>query len=179
MPTKNNPPAISGQGENVIDFYAHMLREGRAPPLDDLLALAPPEPLGPPEDGAAQWPARVLRTRAQFPGYQPGYWYREALKYGDARSPLAKAEHAMPAAGAPLSEFVKKRLQHARALWSAEVGARKTLKQFVDWLRDHVDGKTLVAPLWPDNPGWAEALQILRLSFGLPRFPATKPRRAG
>ena len=84
---------------------------------------------------------------------------------------------SLPSDGAPLSEYVRARISHAKALWSRDVSTKQTRLQFVDWLRDHIDGKTWIAPLWPYGEGWSEALQLLRLSCGLPRHPATKLRR--
>jgi hypothetical protein len=165
------------------DLVLQMLRQGRSPRLDRLLALSPDEPLAeldPDESGKMKrvrgvgWTVvpRTLRksdwTLAEkYPGLQLSYSKLEQMKYGDT-----------PPDGAPLSEFVRARISHAKALWSRDVLAKHTKLQFRDWLRLHIDGQTWIDPLWPDWPGWSEALQVLRIAYGLPRFAPTKTRRA-
>jgi len=166
--------------QQAHDFFAVPLRDKRVPPLVAVLMrealTSPPRPLGPPEglicksNGAfakrKSWPNSVHKLREQYSGYQPGYETREAMKYGD-----------MPDENAPLSAFVFKRLDHGRAVWSAEIDTKRTRRQFDEWLPLHLDFQTLVTPLWPDgapgggsNDGWALSLQFLRLACGLPRF---------
>jgi hypothetical protein len=91
----------------------------------------------------------------------------------------------MPMPGAPLREFVRVRISHAKALWSRDVQSKDTTLQFREWLRLHVSGGTWIAPLWPDevwpDGGWADwsrFLQILRIAYGFPRFARTKPEGA-
>jgi hypothetical protein len=168
MPTNNSLPPDGEQH----DFYAAMLAARRSPTLDTLLQLATPEPLGPPEGEICtpsglvkireRWPKSVLVLTKKYPGYQPGYRKCEELKYGKN-----------PGVGAPLSEFVAARLRHGLALWSRAIGANWTKLQFTDWLALHVDWQTETPPLWPDDPGWREALELLRLAYGLPRLPPT------
>jgi hypothetical protein len=78
-----------------------------------------------------------------------------------------------PTDDAPLRDFVRARISHAKALWSRDVEGNWTSLQFSDWLRLHVDGKTWMPPLWPDLPGWSAALQVLRVACDLPRFAPT------
>jgi hypothetical protein len=172
MYTKNTPPAARGQAQ--IDFLEHMLHNSKAPTLDKLLALAPDEPLGPPEGllmvqkrgvgwtvGHRQrWPKSVLATtRAKFPGYQPGHWFRENMKYGRC-----------PREGASLCQMVTVMLNHAKAKWSGEIDGRKTRLQFKEWLPRYLDNETLC---WCGAPGLDAAREILRIACRLSRFSPT------
>lgn len=174
--TNNTRP----KGAETQDFIAAMLRTKRVPPLHAVLtfedAVAPPPPLGPPEglicrsNGTfatrKRWPDSVHKLAEKFPGYQPGHDMRERMKYDD-----------MPDKDTPLMDYVLKRLNHARAVWSAKIDAKPTRLQFDEWLPLHLDFQTLVTPLWPDgyqgpNDGWALSFQFLRLACELPRYPA-------
>jgi hypothetical protein len=176
--TTNHDGASQG-----TDPLLQMLHEGRAPSLDWLFALSPNEPLAEldPEESEKMKPVRgvgwtvVPRTlrksdwalAEKFPGLQLSYRKLEHMKYGDT-----------PPDGAPLSDFVRARISHAKALWSRDVLAKHTKLQFRGWLRLHIDGQIWIDPLWPDWPGWSEALQVLRIAYGLPRFAPTKTRGA-
>jgi hypothetical protein len=175
MRPPNTPPPGSGQPDDFLDA---MLREGRTPTLDVLLALAPDEPLGPPEGFIYRqkrgsgwvlserqcWSKAVHAFRDKFPGYQPGYRFREEMKFG--RAPLSDA---------PLSAWVATLITHAKAKWSGVVEAKRTRLQFRDWLPEYLDHDMLC---WRGGPGLDEANQILRIACGLPRFRRTS-RRAG
>lgn len=159
---------------STVDQLAKMLRQSKGPPIEELLNSCPDQPLGPPEgrimvqkrgvgwiEGKRQKHRKsTLALRKRYPGYQSGYKVREEMKYGN-----------MPNEGDPLREYVRARISHAKALWSRDLDTRETRLQFVDWLRDHVNGKTWIAPLWPFEPGFYEALQIIRLAYGLSRYP--------
>jgi hypothetical protein len=165
---------------HAADPLRQMLHQGRAPSLDWLLALSPDEPLAelePDESGKMKrvrgvgWTVvpRTLRKSdwalaEKFPGLQLSYRKLEHMKYGNT-----------PPDGAPLSEFVRARISHAKALWSRDVSAGWTRLQFRDWLPLHIGGKFWMPPLWADwSGGWAEALQVLRIACGLPRFAPTE-----
>jgi hypothetical protein len=176
----------------VDDLLAAMLARGDAPTLDALLDLCPDEPLADVDEidregmtarRHAEWWSWATDLRIQYPGFEDAYWYLEYMKYGRSRGPLP--DRPLPYAGAPLSEFVGARISHAKALWSRDVSCRWTQLQFRDWLRLHCDGETWIPPLWPDQPGWSEALQVLRIAYGLPGLDPTitwelrpPPRRA-
>lgn len=162
------------------DLLAAMLARGDAPTLDAILALCPNEPLVDLDDHDlrcmtpkeyAEWRARAAELHLRYPGFQAAYWYLEYMKYGWSRGPLPNRPH--PYAGAPLKELVRARISHARALWSRDIEAGWTQLQFRDWLRLHVNGETWIPPLWPDQPGWSEALQVLRIACGLPSLDPT------
>jgi hypothetical protein len=185
MRTNTNPPARG-------DHLAKMLSRGEAPSLDVLLTLCPDEPLADVDEidrqmmttrEHAKWWTRAAELRMQYPGLQDAYWYLEYMKYGRSRGPLP--DRPLPDTGAPLAEFVRARISHAKALWSRDISARWTRLQFRAWLRLHIDGKTWIPPLWPDWSGWSEALQVLRIACGYPGFDPTitwellpPPRRA-
>ena len=169
----NLEPEHSGE---VLDLLGTMLRCGRAPALDVLLALSRDEALADMDELTlhvtprehARWWEKACALRAKYPGFQAEHWCRERMKYGN-----------LPDANAPLSEYVRARISHAKALWSRDVANKATRLQFREWLRLHVEGETWIAPLWPDPFGWREALQILRIAYGLPRFAPAKPWSAG
>jgi hypothetical protein len=166
-----NPPARG-------DHLAEMLSRGEAPSLDELLALCPDEPLAEPEPGESMKMAQVRsvgwvpvpRTlpkasrglAEKYPGLQVSYRKREHMKYGNT-----------PKDGAALSEYVRARISHAKALWCRDIETRMTREQFRDWLKLHVNGETWIPPLWPEMFGWSEALQVLRIACGFPRFDPT------
>lgn len=164
-----------------------MLSKGRAPTLASLLALAPPQPLGVTKDDVwhlgnefdersrQSWYASALKMCKRYEGYQPAHFFRERMKYS-----------GLPREDAPLADFVRARINHARALWSAEIGAKRTRRQFADWLPTHLDFRSIVSPLWPDggpgpmggfNDNWTRSFQILRLASGLPHVVQYDPRR--
>jgi hypothetical protein len=164
----------------VDDLLAAMLARGDAPTLDALLALCPDEPLADVDDidrrdmgnkGYAKWWSWAAELRLQYPGFQSAYWYLEHMKYGRSCGPLP--DRPLPDAGAPLKEFLRARISHAKALWSRDIAAGWTQSQFRDWLRLHINGETWIPPLWPDTPGWSEALQVLRIAYGLPGLDPT------
>jgi len=76
--------------------------------------LAPDEPVGPCERRiltpqripatSKKWPKTVFVTREKYPGYQPGYRYRENMKYG-----------WRPTDDASLSEYMTAMINHAKA----------------------------------------------------------------
>jgi hypothetical protein len=166
-----NPPPSHGKVRYVVDRLADQLRRNSAPPLDDLLVLSPDEPLA--DDCGrirqymttgehADWWKMASALRAKYSGFQVSPPKREEMKYGNP-----------PTDDAPLRDFVRARISHAKALWSRDVEGNWTSLQFSDWLRLHVDGKTWMPPLWPDLPGWSAALQVLRVACDLPRFAPT------
>jgi hypothetical protein len=168
-------------GAQVSDLYYEMLLRGLVPVLDVLLALCPDLPLGPPEGLAMvqapdhgwvpgerrRWTKKVVGLNAKYPGYQPGHRVREHMKYGNR-----------PEDDAPLADLVRARISHAKAAWCGDLEAGRTKLQFRDWLPLHLDYQTLVKPVWPDDKGWSEALQLLRLACGLPRFVPTSKKGA-
>ena len=93
------------------------------------------------------------------------------MKYGRSRGPLPDRPLPDADAGAPLTEFARARISHMKALWSRDISAGWAAQlQFRDWLRSHVNGETWIPPVWRNQPGWSEALQLLRVACGLPRF---------
>jgi hypothetical protein len=162
----------------VSDYLAKMLSQGRAASLDKLLALCPDEPLAELEPGESTkmgqvrgigWTGvprplskadRALAER--YPGLQLSHRKLEHMKYGNP-----------PQDGAPLSEYVRARISHAKALWSRDLSARWTKLHFRDWLRLHVNGETWIPPVWPNSSDWSQALQVLRIAYGLPRLAPT------
>jgi hypothetical protein len=139
--------------------------------LAKLLALCPAEPLVAPkiqclpeerETILPKMMREIYDLAARFPGYQADYRKREEMKYG-----------MLPRDGAPLKEYVRAGLSHAWAIWSRAVENGWTRLQFRDWLALHIDWQTDIPPLWPDQPGWREALELLRLAYGLPGTPPT------
>lgn len=149
-------------------------------PSDALLAmlqsLAPDEPLGPPEGDILtpqgipttrkKWPKRVFVRREKYPGYQPGYRYREDMKYG-------RAGRYQPTGDAPLSDFMTALINHAKAKWSGCIDGKCTKLQFVDWLPSYLDD---VGMRW--DRSWDEAAtQFRREKYGMP--PLARKRGAG
>jgi hypothetical protein len=140
-------------------------------PIDALRRMlaeyAPDEPLGPPEGNddvyvpgegwsfppRTRWPKCVFDTREKFPGYQPGYWYRENMKYGHC-----------PADGAPLREWIAALLSHARAKWSGYIDGKQTKLQFVEWLPSYLGDDGL---RWHAGTMDAAA-ECLRVKYGMP-----------
>ncbi len=164
---------------------AEMLSRGEAPSLDVLLALCPDERLVDLDDLDLRWKTprehetwwqRAADLHMQYPGFQFASWKIEHMKYRKSRGPLPDGR--LPYAGAPLSEFVGARISHAKALWSGDISVGWTQLQFPEWLQLHIDGKTWIPPLWPNSPGWSEALQVLRIACGLARFDQTITCRA-
>jgi hypothetical protein len=184
---------------SVDEFLAVMPSRGQHPTLDALLALCPHEPLADVDEidrermtakEHAKWWSCAAELRTQFPGFQSAYWKLEHMKYGHCfgRGPLPNRPLPDSARSSPLSEFVRARISHAKALWSRDILARWTQLQFRDWLRLHINGETWIPPLWPDHPGWSEALRVLRIACGRPGFDPTiawelreppRPRKAG
>ncbi len=151
------------------DVLAEMLERNCAPKLEILLALSPDEPLAEIEFDWSATPRErekiqreVDALAARFLGFQADYCKRESMKYG-----------ALPRDDAPLAEYVRARVGHAKALWSRAVEAGWTRLQFSAWLALHIDWQTEIPPLWPDQPRWREALELLRLAHGMPRLPPT------
>ena len=160
------------------------------PPVDDVargqaltldMLLAPDEPLADLDDRDLKWMTRrehaewwrhAAELRLQYPGFQSAYWKLEHMKYGHCfgRGPLPNRPLPDTARSSPLSEFVRARDSHAKALWSRDVSAGWTQSQFRDWLRLHINGETWIPPVWPNHAGWSEALQVLRIACGFPGF---------
>jgi hypothetical protein len=175
MSIQNTPPAARGQAQ-IIDFFEVRLRKGKVT-LDEILKLSPNEPIGPcervilvqkpgvgwVEGKAKKWPKRVFDLRATFPEYQPGYRFRENMKYGNC-----------PADDAPLSQWVAKMLNHAKAKYSGELEGGKTRLPFKEWLPYYLDNNGLC---WTGHPKLDEAREILRIACGMPRFAPTPTRR--
>lgn len=154
----------------AYDFLAASLASGRRISIDRLLTLDPPEPLSEPPEWAlapptsserARWWRRAERLRASFPGVACSHLAREALKY---------PRGACPDADAPLSDCVRRSLQHARAKWSEAVVAGATRQQFQHWLLVYVSDDALP---WTPTTGMARALVLLRRACGLPDHRAT------
>jgi hypothetical protein len=136
-------------------------------PLDALRRMlasyAPDEPLGPPEGdiltpqgipaARKKWPKSVFDTREKFPGYQPGYEYRENMKYGRC-----------PDDDAPLHEWITARINHAKAKWSGHIDGRRTKLQFVEWLPTYLNDDGL---RWHVGKMDA-ATEFLREKYGMP-----------
>lgn len=182
MSSNRNIPSNGGQKPRTADHLAAMLSRGKAPSLEALLASCPDEPLADVDEidrremtagEHAKLRSRAASLRMQYPGFQFAYWKLEHMKYGHCfgRGPLP--DRPLPCAGAALSEFVRAQTSHTKAMWSGDVWTGRTQSQFRDWLRLHIDGKTWLPPLWPNLPGWSEALQVLRIACGLPRFDPT------
>ena len=130
-----NPPPSHGKVRYVVDRLADQLRRNSAPPLDDLLVLSPDEPLA--DDCGrirqymttgehADWWKMASALRAKYSGFQVSPPKREEMKYGNP-----------PTDDAPLRDFVRARISHAKALWSRDVEGNWTSLQFSDWLRLH------------------------------------------
>jgi hypothetical protein len=159
----------------VALFLDSFLPTCKAPLLDELLKLAPEEPIGPCErkillqkpgvgwvvGEAKKWRKSVFVLRQKFPGYQPGYRFRENMKYG--RQPRCE--------NAPLAEWVTVMLNHAKAKWSGEIDAKRTRLQFKDWLPYYLENKTLC---WCGDPGLDSAREILRIACKLSGFASTR-----
>jgi hypothetical protein len=127
-----------------------------------LQLLAPDEPVGPcerivstPRGGerlCKQWPKIVFVTAEKYPGYQPGYLYRENMKYG-----------RRPAPDAPLSEHLTALINHAKANWSYHADGKGRKLQFVDWLPSYLnDDATRYDPSRDEA-----ATQFLRAKYGM------------
>lgn len=110
----------------VDDLLAGMRARGDVPTLDALLALCPDEPLADVDDidrrdmgdrGHAKWLSWAAELRLQYPGFQAEHWCLERMKYGSL------PDRPLPNTGAPLKEFVRARISHAKALWSRDVAA--------------------------------------------------------
>lgn len=142
-----------------------------AMPIDALRAMlatyAPDDPLGPPEGRILtshgvpatrkRWPKSVHDTRAKFPGYQPGYRYRENMKYGRC-----------PADDAPLREWITALINHAKAKWSGCIDGKGTKLQFAEWLPSYLDDDGL---RWHAGEMDAAA-EFLREKYGMPSLAA-------
>ena len=108
---------------------------------------------------------RSRRLMERFPGYVPGHWQREELKYGQC-----------PIENAPIEEWIVQVLNHATAKWSGEVdGGEK--RQFVDWLCVYLESPNFRWDL--DYANRIKAVGLVRLAWGLSRFPATEPTSKG
>jgi hypothetical protein len=135
-----------------------------------LQMLAHDEPVGPCERINAtahhgerlskQWPKVVFATAQKYPGYQPGYLYRENMKYGRT-----------PAKDAPLDQHLAALINHAKAKWSGYIDGKGRKLQFVDWLPSYLDDDTLRYDLSQEEA----ATQFLRASYGMP-YRAPKKR---
>ncbi|MDQ6701683.1 MAG: hypothetical protein M3Z96_00500 [Pseudomonadota bacterium] len=176
-------------------FLEVMLRNGKAPSLDMLLALVPDEPLlvaepyesFTPGTGEVivtmrgdykivhwKWRKSDLALRERFPGLQLDYHFREARKYN------------LPY-GEPLSVWVSELLTTAKMHWSRAVqayangwaksmglGIHCTNLQFRDWLPGYMkDVNWFEGGSRPDDRG-DEAAQLIRIACGLPRFAPTR-----
>ena len=180
MHSEDSPAASGGQATYDL-LRSQLLRAGRAPSIGALLALSPDEPLAEFEPDESQklgqvrgigWtlvPRKITKAgrklAERFPGLQLSYRKRERMKYG-----------SLPSDGAPSSEYVRARISHAKALWSRDVSTKQTRLQFVDWLRDHIDGKRGLRRFGPMVKGGPRRCNFWP-SCGLPRHPATKLRR--
>jgi hypothetical protein len=152
----------------VTLFLDDFLPNCNGPLLEELLKLAPDEPIGPCErkilvqkrgagwvvGEAKKWPKSVFALREKFPGYQPGYRFREDMKYGN-----------QPPEDAPLSEWVAKLINHAKAKWAGEIGGRKTRLQFKEWLLYYLENAALC---WTGYPGLVTAREILKVACNYP-----------
>ena len=101
----------------------------------------------------------------RYPGYIPDHRQREQLKYR-----LCPIEHA------PIEDWIVQILNHATAKWSGEIeGGEK--RQFVDWLPIYLE-----SPNFRWDLGYAnrvKAQSLVRLAWGLSRFPPAEPRSKG
>jgi hypothetical protein len=179
MSSNSNPPANARPFPPDALNLGAMLSQGKAPSLDAVLALCPDEPLADVDEidrqrmtakEHAKWWSWAADLRMQYPGFQAAYWYLEYMKYGHSRTGAPLPDRLVRWTEAPLSEFVRAQISHAKALWSRDVFAGWTQLQFREWLRLHVDGKTWIPPYSLND----EALQVLRIAYGLPRFAPTE-----
>lgn len=163
MDKNHTTPADSGQDSRVSDYLKYRLRDERPILPEVLLKLAPPEPLVEPDRSQlrhltdAEFRDELTEDKAlrqKFPGYQSDCHFREHMKYG-----------RRPPEDAPSREQVRQVLYHAMAKWSVEVQFGRTNKQFIDWIPIYLESDLC----WRIDQ-LAEALQILRLAYGLPRF---------
>jgi hypothetical protein len=186
---------MTSSSRRLGDYPEVMLRNGKAPSLDMLLALVPDEPLlvaEPYESLTAgtgevivtrcgdykivhrQWRKSDLALRKRSPGLQLDYHFREARKYN---SPY----------GEPLSGWVRELLNTAKMHWSRAVEAYGngwakymglcvdcTNLQFRDWLPGYMDQSSWYAGFGGKTERWDEAGQIVRIACGLARFAPTR-----
>jgi hypothetical protein len=176
MDTKDTPLAKRGQAD-IVDYLEVMLRNGKAPPLDELLELMPDEPLAPPHDVKdtgwlecedayrEDWLREARELHAKYPGYQDSYWKREEMRWSN-----------YPTDGSPLIEFVRALIGYLKADWCDYILNKDTCLQFRQWLPGHLDPNSFW--LQRKTAGWPEALQILRIACGLPRFAPTRGQKA-
>lgn len=170
-------------GASQRDPLRRQLDMGKAPPISQIMDLAPPwqVPLCPPFsaprkngdyywDTSGDWGEKFRRLMDRFPGLMPDINTRDEMK--KAMYPA----HA-PAPNAPLAVHVKAVIDHARSWWSRQVIQRATTLQFEEWLRKFVAYEIeYYSPLWENRPGTKESYELIRLSFGLPRY---LPPRSG
>jgi hypothetical protein len=168
-----------GQALIASEYLETLLREGKAPPLETLLELVPDEPLAPPHevkdlgwvqcdnDERKNWLREAEELHAKYPGYQDRDWKLEEMSWDNH-----------PTDGAPLIEFVRALISFLKADWCLFIlNYEDARQQFREWLPGYLDvGPRWLRQEWPVwwlKPGWAEALQILRIACGLPRFAPT------
>ncbi len=178
MRKSNKTSTARGQDSHQIGSAAPPLWTMPRDEIRTLLAeYAPDEPLGPPEGNddvyvpgvgwtfplRKRWPDEVYAVREKFPGYQPGYRYRENMKYG-----------RRPDDDAPLSAWVTTLINDAKATWSQFVGANNTNLQFVEWMPSYLDDDNL---RWKRVGKLDAAAQFLREMYGMP--PLAPTWRAG
>jgi hypothetical protein len=164
------------------DFLEAMLFAGRAPRLQELLALEWPSPASRPVDDLILLPQiltprELARCRADFARLEFRYsgviidWHAaEEAKYGVR----------WPDEGAPLSEIVGRYLLHIRGKWSRVVLGAGRAPQFNDYIGEYVGGENVpgyCGRCYHRGGGYDLAPQILRLACGLPRFLPTREAR--
>ena len=176
---KSTPDNLETQGCNVISFLDAAFQKGHRLTKRMIIGLRPVvEPVPPTKiilkqikGGAWVESTRVGFTKRwrtlmeRFPGYIPDYRQREQLKY-----------HLCPPEHAPIEEWIAQVLNHATAKWSGEVD-RGEKRQFVDWLCVYLESTNFRWKLGYANRVKAESL--VRLAWGLSRFPAAEPTLKG
>lgn len=171
MSDSDHMPSARVQASPAYDYLAALLRQGKEP-LEMLLALAPDEPLGPPEGGIMvqkrgvgwvpgerqRWPKSVHALRDKFPGYQPGYHFQEEMRY-----------RRTPGPDAPLKDWVVAVINHAKVAWFRAIDGKRTKLQFKAWMPVYLEDDVRC---WRGAPGSGrdQANQVLRIACGLPRY---------
>ena len=169
-------------GAQPIDYLEAGLLAGRAPKLATLLPLEWPSPpsrsfdeqLGPCTDiyGTPRQIAKLRDRDARYESRYPG------LITDRCAAEAAKYTSPWPDEDAPLAAHVGRRLLHIRGIWSRKApwDIRRPHPQFVNYVPQYVGGETS-GGIYFCGERQELALQILRLSCGLPRFLPAKAVR--
>ena len=176
---KSTPGNLETQGCNVISFLDAAFHKGQRLTKEVLLKLCPDVEISPPKklilrqmkgQGWGQgirigFDARTRKLMERFRGYIPSYEQREQLKYRQC-----------PPDDAQLDDWIKQFLNHAKAKWSIAIDSGEK-RQFADWLYDYLQLPGLRWNTGIENHLKAESL--VRLAWGLSRFPPSVPSSQG